>query len=155
MKLIHLLLAAILLSGMFSSVHARDLCTASAKPLTVDYPDGGNISLSYQICLSGSNHPSIYWNSSMTYKHVSFDGSYQIDGTVDLQLNWANEAIGSLVFKNGPLTFTVGGKPYVVTFKDLTFNFNDKFQLLNTTGTLAVNGMPVAADDAYLAYLVR
>jgi hypothetical protein len=156
MKLIRMLFAVLLLAvGAFGSAHAQDLCTKSPKPLTADYPNGGNITLSYQICLSGLSHTSVYWDSSMTYNHVSFDGSYQIDGSVDMQLNWANDSIGSLVFKNGPLTFTVSGRQYAVTFNDLAFNFNDRFQLQNTTGSLTINGLPVAADNAHLAYLLR
>ncbi|MCX7174963.1 MAG: hypothetical protein NT159_13805 [Proteobacteria bacterium] len=156
MNLIRILFAALLLAtGAFSAAHAKDLCGKSADPLVVEYPSGGSISLSYQICLSGLSHPDIYWDSSMTYTNVSFDGLYQINGSVGMRLTWANNSIGSLVFKNGPLTFTVGGKQYAVTFNDLTFNFNDRFQLQNTTGTLTINGVTVAADSAYLGYLLR
>lgn len=156
MKLIRNLFAVLLLAiGALGSVHAQDLCGKSSKPLVIDYPDGGSISLNYQICITDLSHPSIYWDSSMTYNNVSFDGSYQINGTVDMRLNWASDAIGSLVFRNGPLTFTVGGKSFTVAFNDLAFNFNDRFQLQNTSGSLTINGLPVAADNAYLAYLLR
>lgn len=156
MKLIRNLFAVLLLAvGVFASAHAQNLCGNSPKPLVVDYPDGGSISLSYRICITELSHPSIYWDSSMTYNHVSFDGSYQIDGTVDMRLNWASNAIGALIFRNGPLTFTVGGKQFAVVFHDLAFNFNDRFQLQNTTGSLTINGVTVAADSAYLPYLLR
>ena len=156
MKLVRNLFAVLLLAvGAFAPAHAKDLCGNSPKPLVVDYPNGGSLSLSYQICITELSHPSIYWDSSMTYNHVSFDGSYQIDGTVDMRLNWASEAIGSLIFRNGPLTFTVGGKQYAVVFNELAFEFNDRFQLQNTTGSLTINGLTVAADSAYLTYLLR
>lgn len=47
------------------------------------------------------------------------------------------------------------GEQYAVAFNDLAFNFNDRFQLQNTTGTLSINGLTVDADNAYLAYLLR
>ena len=141
--------------GVIGSAHAQDLCTKSPKPLTATYAGGGNITVSYQICLTGSHPTAVYWDSSMTYDKVSFDGSFQVDGSVDMRLNWSNDAIGSLVFRNGPLIFTVDGDQYVITFNNLTFNFDDGFQLLGTTGTLTVNGLTVAADKAYLAYLFR
>jgi len=154
MNLLRALLAVLLLGlGASSPAYAQDLCTSSPKPLTADYPSGGVISLSYRICVSGLS--AIYWDSSMTYNDVSFDGSYRISGTVDMRLNWDKDAIGSLTFRNGPLTFTVGGKQYAVTFNDLTFSFNDRFQLQTTTGTLTINGVTVGADNAYLAYLLR
>lgn len=156
MNLIRLLLTALMLvAGAFGAAHAQDLCGKSSNPLVVEYPRGGSISLSYQICITDLRHPSLYWETSMTYNNVSFDGSYQINGTVDMRLTWTNDAIGSLVFKNGPLTFSVGGKQYAVTFNDLAFNFDDRFQLQSTTGSLAINGHPVAADSAYLGYLLR
>jgi len=156
MNLIRALLALLAIGfGASTAAYAGDLCTKSPKPLVIDYPAGGSITLDYRICLSGPSHPSIYWESSMTYNDVSFDGSYRINGTVDLRLNWASDAIGSLVFKNGPLTFTVGGKQYAVVFNELAFEFNDSFQLANTTGSLTINGLTVAPDSAYLAYLLR
>jgi len=156
MNLIRTLLAVLLLGvGAAAPAYAADLCTKSPKPLVVDYPAGGSISLSYQVCISGLSHPSVYWDSSMTYNNVSFDESYRIDGTVGMRLNWASDGIGSLVFKNGPLTFTVGGKPYSVVFNDLAFEFNDRLQPANTSGSLTINGLTVAADSAYLAYLLR
>ena len=154
MKLIRAVLLAIAL-GAAAPVYAGDICTKSPKPLAVNYPAGGAVSVSYQVCISGLTHPSIYWDSSLTYSNVSFDGSYQINGTVDLRLNWASNTIGSLVFNNGPLTFTVGGKPYAVVFNDLAFEFDDRFQLQKTTGSLTINGLTVAADSAYLTYLLR
>lgn len=156
MYLIRLLLTALLLAaGSFGAAHAQDLCGKSSNPLVIEYPGGGSISLSYQICITDLRHPSLYWESSMTYNNVSFDGTYQINGTVDMRLNWASDAIGSLVFRNGPLTFTVGGKSFTVVFNDLAFSFNDRFELQNTTGSLTINGVTAAADNAYLAYLLR
>lgn len=156
MNRIRIFLAVLLLgSGFCTAAWAQDACTKSPKPLTVAYAGGGSVSMTYQICISGLSHPSIYWDSSMTYNNVSFDGSYVINGTVDIQLNWTNDSIGSLVFKNGPLTFTVGGKHYAIAFNNLAFNFNDRFEVQNTTGTISINGMTVAADNAYLAYLFR
>ena len=156
MNLMRILFAALLLGiGASSPAYAQDVCVKSPEAVVVDYRGGGSITISYQICVSGLSHPSIYWDSSMTYRNVSFDGSYQIDGTVDMRLNWTSDTIGSLVFRNGPLTFTVGGKQYVVVFNDLAFNFNDRFQLQNTTGSLLINGLTVDADNAYLAYLLR
>jgi len=156
MKLIRTLLAVLLLGvGAFIPAYAQDLCTNSDKPVVVNYPHGGKISLSYQICISGLSHPSIYWDSSMTYDNVSFDGSFQVNGIVDMKLHWANDSIGSLAFSNGPLTFTVGAKKYAVVFNQLTFNFDDSFQLVSTTGSLTINGTTVDADNAYLVYLIR
>ncbi|MFA6310557.1 MAG: hypothetical protein WCV99_14995 [Sterolibacterium sp.] len=156
MNLIRLMFTALLLAaGAFGAAQAEDLCGKSANPLVVEYPGGGNISLSYRICITDLRHPSLYWESNMTYNNVSFDGTYQINGTVDMRLDWASDAIGALVFRNGPLTFTVGGKSFDVVFNDLAFNFNDKFQLQNTTGSLTINGVTATADNAYLAYLLR
>ena len=51
--------------------------------------------------------------------------------------------------------YEAGGKTYAVVFNDLAFNFNERFQLQNTTGSLTINGLTVAADSAYPAYLLR
>lgn len=156
MNAIRILFALLILgAGAVGSAEGRDFCTKSSTPLVVDYPSGGSISLSYQVCISGSSHPSIYWDSSMTYDHVSFDGAYQINGTVDLQISWTRDSIGSVVFKNGPLIFTVAGKQHIVSFNNLSFNFDDSFHLNDTTGTLTIDGLTVPAESAYLKYLLR
>ena len=154
MNMRRVLFAVLLIAaGAFGSVSAQT-CVNSAQPVAVSYPTGGSISISYQICYpSLTNFTSFYWSSTMTYNNVSFDGSYRINGSLGMRLNWANNAIGSVVFTGGPLTYTFGATPYTVSFNNLTFNFNSAFQPTTSTGSLTINGQTVAADNAYWGFL--
>lgn len=151
-------LVAVLLivAGAFGSANAQtSQCYSSPTPVTVGYSTG-SITISYQICYpSASNYSSFYWNSTMTYNNVSFDGSFRINGSMSMQLNFSNSAINSVVFNGGPLTYTISGQTYTVLFNDLYYGFNSAFQPVSTGGSLTINGMTYAADTAYWAYLFR
>jgi hypothetical protein len=139
-------------AGTFGSTPAQAaLCTGNAS-LPISY-SSGSILIRYQICTTNS---SIYWNSTMTYNNVSFDGSFTINGSMNMQLNFTASNIGSVVFSGGPLIFTISGTPYSVTFNDLTYGgFNSAFQPAAATGSLTINGAIFPADTAYFRYLFR
>jgi hypothetical protein len=126
------------------------LCTGNAS-VPISY-SSGSILIRYQICATSS---SFYWDSTVTYSNVSFDGSFQINGSMNMRLDFAGNNISSVVFSGGPLTFTVGAQPYTVTFDNLSFGFNSALQPVTTTGSLTVNGVVHPADTAYFRYLFR
>ncbi len=143
----------LIVAGTFGSAHAQTAQCLGNSSLPISY-SSGSILISYQIC-STNRFSSFYWNSTMTYNNVSFDGSFSIDGSMNMRLDFANNAISSVVFSGGPLTYTISGQPYTVTFNNLTFGFNSAFQPVTTTGSLSINGAVFPADTAYFAYLFR
>jgi hypothetical protein len=151
-------LVAVLLfiAGAFGSANAQTpYCIGSQTPVTVGYATG-SIAINYQLCFpSLGNTSSFYWNSTMTYTNVSFDGSFSINGSMNMQLNFSNSAINSVVFNGGPLTYTIGGQTYTVSFNNLSYTLNSSFQVGSPTGLLTINGVTYAADTAYFAYLFR
>ena len=149
-------LVAVLLfvAGAFGSVNAQ---TIPCQPgsLTVPYSTG-SISITYQLCgLSVTNQSSFYWDATMTYNNVSFDGSFRITGSMGMRLNFVSGAISSVVFSGGPLSYTIGGQTYTVSFNNLTYSLNSRLQPGSPTGTLTINGVTYPADTQYFAYLFR
>lgn len=149
-------LVAVLLTvaGAFGPVNAQ---TAPCTPgfLSVPYATG-SISITYQVCIpSLANPTSFYWDSTMSYNNVSFDGSFRINGSMGMRLNFATSAISSVVFNGGPLTYTISGQPYTVSFNNLSFSLNSAFQPGSPTGFLTINGVTYPASTQYFAYLFR
>lgn len=151
-------LVAVLLivAGAFGSANAQTpQCYSSPTPVTIGYSTG-RISISYQICYPNAyNYSSFYWNSTMTYDNVSFDGSFRINGSMSMQLNFSNSAISSVVFNGGPLAYAIGAQTYTVSFNNLSYTFNSAFRPVSTTGFLTINGVTYPADTAYWSYLFR
>lgn len=160
MKLKQLIFALILtVAGAFGAVQAQTQCISSGT-LPYSYsnvPGGsGSISIAYQLCYpSLLNATSFYMSSTMTYNNVSFDGSFKINGSMNMQLNFANSAFSSITFSGGPLTFTVSGQPYTVTFNNLAFALSSTMKPSNPTGSLTINGTNYPADVAYFGFLFR
>jgi hypothetical protein len=141
-------------AGAFGSAHSQTFCPTPGS-VSVPYASG-SISISYQICFpSQTNFSSFYWDSTMTYSNVSFDGSFRINGSMKMRLDFANNAISSVAFNGGPLTYTISGQPYTVQFNNLTYSLNNAFQVGAPTGSLTINGVLYPADTAYFAYLFR
>ena len=141
--------------GGFGSAHAQTLpCIGSQTPVVVGYATG-SISLSYQLCPTTPNYSSFYWDGTMTYSNVSFDGSFSVNGSMSIRLDFANNAMSSIAFNGGPLTYTIGGQPHTVTFNNLAYSLNSAFQVGAPTGSLTVDSVVYPADTAYFAYLFR
>jgi hypothetical protein len=156
--------AVLVVAGSFGSVNAQTpYCVGSQAPVTVNYGTQGiphatgSISLSYQLCFpSLGNTSSFYWDGTMTYNNVSFDGSFGINGAMRITLNFANQAMSTIAFNGGPLTYTISGQPpYTVSFNNLSYTLNSAFQVGSPTGSLTVNGVNYPADTKYFAYLFR
>jgi len=152
------ILVAVLLvvAGTFGSANAQSVpFCPSPGSLTVPYATG-SIAIAYTVCFpSQTNFSSFYWDATMTYNNVSFDGSFQINGSMKMTLNFAGQAISSVVFSGGPLTYTISGQAYTVSFNNLTYTLNNAFQPGSPTGSLVINGVNYPADTAYFAYLFR
>jgi hypothetical protein len=151
-------LVAVLLfvAGAFGSANAQTpYCVGSQTPVAVGYATG-KISISYQLCFpSFGNTSSFYWDGTITYNNVSFDGSFSINGSMGIKLNFTNNAISSVVFSGGPLIYTISGQTYTVSFNNLSYTFNSAYQPGSPTGFLTINGVTYAADTAYFTYLFR
>ena len=151
-------LAAVLLvvAGAFGSASAQTpYCPVTNQSLTIPYVVG-SISISYGVCYpSMTDFSSFYWSSTMTYNNVSFDGSFSINGSMGMQLNFASNAVSSVVLSGGPLNYSIGGQPYTVTFNNLTYGLTAALQPLSWTGSLTVNGTNYPADSSYWSYLFR
>ncbi len=142
-------LVAVLLfvAGAFGSVNAQ---TIPCQPGSLSFPYvRGSISLSYQICFS----PSLYWDGTMTYNNVSFDGSFSINGSMNIRLNFAGSAIGSVVLSGGPLTYTVSGQQYTVLFNNLSYGLSSV--PVSVSGSLTVNGVNYPGSMQHLAFVFR
>lgn len=139
--------------GALNSAQAQTLpCIGSQTPVVVGYATG-SISLSYQLCPTAPDYSSFYWNGTMTYSNVSFDGSFSINGSMSIRLDFANNAISSVAFNGGPLTYMISGQQYTVTFNNLAYSLNSAFQVGAPTGSLTINNVVYPADTAYFAYL--
>lgn len=157
MKLQHFFLTALLcVSSAFTGARA-DTCIGALPPapqLLIGYPAGGSISMSYQLCYpTTTNFGNSYWAGKMAYNNVSYDGTFQIAGTVDAIIYWSDNSISAITMNGGPLNYTVNGKAYSVTANNLTYTFNQAFQPVVALGTLTINGATVRADTAYWPFL--
>jgi len=138
-------------AGAFGSANAQSF-SIPCQPGSLNMPYArGSISISYNVCFS----PTMYWDATMTYNNVSFDGSFSINGAMSMRLNFAGQSISSVVFSGGPLTYTIGGQPYTVSFNNLSFSLNSAFQAGAPSGSLTINGQTVPASTEYFAYLFR
>lgn len=145
----------LVVASAFGSAHAQTLpCLGSQAPVAFGYATG-SISISYQLCPTAPDYSSFYWDSTMTYNNVSFDGSFSITGSMRMQLNFTNSAITSVAFNGGPLTYTISGQPYTVSFNNLAYSMNSALQVGAPTGSLTINNVVYPADTAYFAYLFR
>ena len=134
-------------AGAFGSVNAQTLpCTPGS--LSVPYATG-SISISYQVCIS----PSLYWDGTMTYNNVSFDGSFSINGSMSMRLNFTGRAIGSVIFNGGPLTYTASGRPYTVLFNNLSYGLSSV--PMSVSGSLTVNGVTYPGSMEHLGLVFR
>lgn len=162
MDLERILVAMLLfLAGSFGAVHA-DTCVGSPPPagsspqVFVSYPAGGSISISYQLCYpTSTSFGTSYWTGTMTYDKANFDGSAQISGAVDVQVNWSNNVIRSITLNGGPLTYVEDGQSHVMWLKNLMYTFNSSFQPVIAWGTLTVDGFTYRADLAHWSRLFR
>jgi len=153
----------VFLAGAFGSASAQTApqCFTSPNPMTFAY-QSGSITITYQVCTSVSNTvpptSTSYWQSTMTYNNVSFDGGFTINGSMSMQLNFSGGSdfsITSVAFSGGPLTYNIGGQIYTVTFNNLSFSLNNAFQVGAPSGSLTINGVEVPAATDYFAYLFR
>jgi hypothetical protein len=162
MRYLRLVLAALVLF-LASFLPARaaqkdDTCVTQSTPIVVNYANvagggTGSISITYQVCFTGSNYSNFYWTSTMSYSNVSWGGGYSINGTVSMQLNFTNNAATYVEFNGGPLTYTIGGTPYAVTFNQLMFNFTNFPSVGTVSGSVVLNGVTYSGQTGYWGLL--
>jgi hypothetical protein len=138
--------------GAAAQAQTTPFCAGNGS-VSVPY-NQGSLSVSYQVCFpSATDFSSFTWNGTVTYNNVDWGNGFSVNGTMNMVLTYSNNSFSSIALNGGPLNYTVGGQPYVVTFNNLTFNFNSGFQVTSATGTLSINGTPVAAANGYWGYL--
>ena len=129
-----------------------NICISVNTPVVVHYTTG-TMSIVYQICANPLKPQAVSWEGVVTYNNVSWGDGFTVNGSTNLQINFTGDAISSINFNGGPLTFTIGGHPYAVTFDNLQFAFTTGFQVSSATGGLTINGVTANADAAYWQYL--